>query len=55
MAVGSVAQRLPSDMAEPSSAKDDRSFAEKLKHPFPELRDQLKGTDPGCMENENWH
>lgn len=26
-----------------SGNEDHRSFSEKLKHPFPELRDQLKG------------
>ncbi|MCJ1232521.1 hypothetical protein MMC14_000474 [Varicellaria rhodocarpa] len=31
-------------MTSSASGEDTRSFSEKLKHPFPELRDQLKGT-----------
>ncbi|KAI9816311.1 MAG: hypothetical protein M1827_001913 [Pycnora praestabilis] len=31
-------------MATPTDPTDNRSFAEKMKHPFPDLRDKLKGT-----------
>lgn len=35
----------PSSTPDPASpAVDNRSWSEKMKHPFPELRDKLKGT-----------
>ena len=44
---------MTSPATEPTSkapvGEDDRSFAEKLKHPFSDLRGQLKGDRPNLQ------